>query len=126
MLNNFKRLFNAKFQVIDGVMQFRTADDPYWENTSVYEKKNALKTIQGVNSDELISNRLLSYQTDLTDEWTIDNYKGTSYQIHTQLKNKTNETSDLIKGFEEVNIPFSLGNRKDDLNGIRKCFKRLI
>ena len=126
MLNNFKRLFNAKFQVIDGVMQFRTADDPYWENTSVYEKKNALKTIQGVNTDELLSNRLLSYQTDLTDEWTIDNYKGTSYQIHTQLKNKTNETSDLIKGFEEVNIPFSLGNRKDDLNGIENVLKDLF
>ena len=29
MFNNFKNLFNAKFQVIEGVLQFRNADDPY-------------------------------------------------------------------------------------------------
>ena len=126
MFNYLKTLFNAKFQVIEGVLQFRTAEDPYWKNTSVYVKNNPLKTIEGINSDELISNRLLTYQTDLTDEWTIDNYEGTSFQIHTQLKNKTDQTTDLIKGFEEVNVPFALGNRKNKLNALENSLKDLF
>ena len=126
MFNHLKNLFNAKFQVIEGVLQFRNEDDPYWENTSVFVKKNPLKTISGINSDELISNKLLSYNTDLSDDWTIDNYEGTSFQIHTQLKNKTNETSDLIKGFEEINIPFALASRKDKLNALENSLKGLF
>ncbi len=126
MFNYLKTLFNAKFQVIEGVLQFRTAEDPYWKNTSTYVKNNPLKTIEGINSDELISNRLLSYQTDLSDEWTIDNYEGTSFQIHTQLKNKTDQTTDLIKGFEEVNVPFALGNRKNKLNALENSLKDLF
>ena len=126
MFNHLKNLFNAKFQVIEGVLQFRNEDDPYWENTSVFVKKNPLKTISGINSDELISNKLLSYNTDLSDDWTIDNYEGTSFQIHTQLKNKTNETSDLIKGFEDINIPFALASRKDKLNALENSLKGLF
>ena len=126
MFNYLKTLFNAKFQVIEGVLQFRTAEDPYWKNTSVYVKNNPLKTIEGINSDELISNRLLSYQTDFTDDWTIDNFKGTNYQVHTKLKNKTDQTTDLIKGFEEINVPFALGNRKDKLNGLENTLKGLF
>ena len=92
----------------------------------LYVKNNPLKTIEGINSDELISNRLLSYQTDLTDDWTIDNFKGTNYQVHTKLKNKTDQTTDLIKGFEEINVPFALGNRKDKLNGLENTLKGLF
>jgi len=126
MFNNLKNLFNAKFQVIEGVLQFRNEDDPYWENTSVFVKKNPLKRAEGINSDELVSNKLLSYATDLTDDWTIDNYEGTSFQIHTKLKNKTDQTTDLIKGFEEVSIPFALGNRKNELNALENALKGLF
>ena len=126
MFDILKRLFNAKYQVIEGTLQFRTEEDPYWLSTSEFIKENPLKEITGINADELISNRLLSYQTDISDDYTIDNFKGTSFQSHTKLKTKNEANQDLIKGLQETNIPFALGNRKDKLNGLENTLKDLF
>ena len=76
--------------------------------------------------DFTLLNRLLSYQTDISDDYTIDNFKGTNYQIHTKLKSKNEANQDLIKGLQETNIPFALGSRKDKLNGLENVLKDLF
>ena len=126
MFTFLKNKYNAKYQVIDGVLQFRQEEDPYWWNISTYIKPDVLVTNNSINADELVSNFLISYSTEISDDWTIDNYKGTSYQVHTKLNTVSNPKLDLIKGLEEVNLPVGHVNRKDKLNGLENTIKGMF
>lgn len=124
LFNAVKDVFNAKYQVVNGVLHFRNVDDPFWYSTAQYVKPDPLQIAEGINANELVSNRLISFRTDLADEWTIDNYKGTSYQVHTVLNSPAQ--IELRKGLEEVRLPFALVNRKDKLNGLERTIRDLL
>ncbi len=68
------------------------------------------------NADELKSNYIISFQTDLSDKNTIQQFKGTSYQIVTSNKNSPPDLRlNMVKGLEEIKIPFALAKRKESL-----------
>lgn len=115
-----KTLFRAVIAIQDNVVQFRPANDPYWIRTALfdYNSKDPRLESQTFNTGELRGNRVLSFQTDFNDEWTIDNYKGTAYEIRTEPITVRNENAVLIKGNEEIDFGVALGNRKDRLNAI--------
>ena len=126
MFRILKDKYNAKYQIINGVLHFRTDSDPYWKNTASYVKPDVLIQTKQINSDELVSNFLLSYASDITDDWTIDEWQYTNYQRHTKLNTVSNPKLDLIKGFEEVRIPLALPSRKEKLNGFEKTLRGLF
>jgi hypothetical protein len=60
----------------------------------------------------------MSFTTDSNDEWTTENYTGTSYEIKTVSTLGTVNGS--IKGLERIDIPLCLPNNKTKLNSIEK------
>jgi len=120
------RYFNAIYQVIDGVIQFRSKNSDYWVKESTLILPDVKPTQNGYNTNELVANRLIAFSTDpIADEYTLDEFKGTNYEIITDLKNPTNPDAKFIKGLDEIRIPWALGVRKSTLSPLERVLKTL-
>lgn len=120
-----KDLFNAKLSIIGNTVHLRSRNDPFWIRQSQWSLPSVLINTKEYNTDEMKSNRLLSFKVDINDEWTIDNYLGTSYEIKTVPKTIINKDAVLLKGLDEVNFQTALGNRKNELNSLEEFLKEV-
>ena len=120
-----KNLFNAKIAIINGVVEFRSKNSTFWIQQSTWNLPDVLLENLQYNTDEIKPERILSFETDLNDEWTIDNYKRTAYEIRTSPKTVVRKRAVLLKGIEEINFNTCLGNRKDELNPLEKFLKQV-
>ena len=113
-------LFYARIAVVDGAngreVHLRTDDDEWWI------KRSTLDVIDDVlidnikyNTDELNRSIFIKYQTDPIDEFTTDNYTGTSIDVNVSPKAVQNIENVRISGIDEVSIPLALGNTKQRL-----------
>ena len=113
-------LFNARFAILGKTVEFHTENADFWIRQSSWEKPTSLKDVDRkparYNTDEIKGSILIQFETDINDEYTINNYKGTSYQVLTDAKAVNNPKNKTIKGLDAVRIPFALGNRKEQLN----------
>ena len=113
-------LFNARFAILGNTVEFHTENADFWIRQSSWEKPTSLKDVDRkparYNTDEIKGSILIQFETDINDEYTINNYKGTSYQVLTDAKAVNNPKNKTIKGLDAVRIPFALGNRKEQLN----------
>ena len=123
MFANIKEMFYARFAIIDNTVHFRNVDSDYWVKQSIYKMPNVLEKDKGYNTSDLKANRFISFQTDLNDEWTIDNFTGTNYEVTTDAVTTVNLDAKNITGLETVSIPYALGNRKNELNALEKFLK---
>jgi len=120
-----QEITNSKFAVVNGDIQFRSKNDPYWIKTATYVMPDILVEEQRFNTDELRARWALLFAIDSRDDWTIDNYKGTAYEVQTDAAQTPDVKAKFITGLNETNIPWSLGNRKDELNGIERFLKEV-
>lgn len=120
--------FYAKFGIVDNELHLRTDSDPFWIKTSTFEMREPepLDEVVNYNVNDIQTSRLIKFQDDLSDEYTIINFTGTNYQTLTKLKNPKNEKFDLVTGAEQISIPLALGNRKNELNLLEKALKGLL
>lgn len=123
MFNLGKTLPYAKMAMIGNTIHLRPENDPFWIQQSQWTPPNILINTLQYNTDEMKSTRLLSFSTDLNDEWTIDNYPGTAVEIKTNPITAINIKAILLKGLDEVNFNVALGNRKDELNALETFLK---
>lgn len=122
-------LFNAQTVVkADGSMIMESLNAPFWQEQSTFVIPNTLlekETVQ-YNTDELKTNIKIAFAIDQADFWTVNQYKGTSFEILTGPLTVPNNTKHVsIKGFDDNSIPLSLGNRKDELSNVEKLVKLL-
>jgi hypothetical protein len=115
----------SKAQVDNGDLQLRTVSDPYWIKTATYVIPDVLVEEEKFNTDELKSRFALLFQIDQRDDWTIDNYLGTAYERVTDAVSTPIIDAKFINGLDEHNIFASLGNRKDQLNGLENILKNV-
>ena len=121
-----ERMFNAEIKVNDNVLEFRSRNDPYWQQSATYQMPNFLRQVKRYNTDELVFSRLIRFDTDeIADEWTINNFKGTNYEIITNDTSITNNEAKYITKHETISIPVALGNRKNELNGLENSLSTL-
>jgi hypothetical protein len=113
----------AKMAIFGNTIHLRPQNDPFWLQISQWTAPDILINTLEYNTDEMKATRLLKFETDLNDEWTIDNYFGTSVEIRTKPVNVINPKSVLLKGLDEVNFNVALGNRKDKLNALENLLK---
>jgi hypothetical protein len=111
-----RSLFNGRFAIVENTIQFHSENSSYWVKQSTWTKPNTLQVPYSYNTDQLSSNLLISFQTDISDIYTIDNFTGTNFEVITQPKQTKNDYNS-IKGLERVDIPCALGNRKNSLTG---------
>lgn len=113
----------AKMAIIGNTIHLRPINDPFWIQQSTWNFPNVLIVQKAYNVNEMRADRLLTFETDLNDEWTIDNYEGTAFEIRTEPITIIRDRAVLLKGLEEVNFKTCLGNRKDSLNAIENLLK---
>lgn len=120
LFNICKRLFYAKFAISDNGtrLQFRSEGSSYWLKTASYELPDVLLNEKRYNTDQLNANKLFSFDTDISDKWTISNFKGTSYEVITDAITTSTPKRKALKGLGEVRFGVCLGNKKETLTPV--------
>ena len=121
-----KRIFKAELFIVDDVVQFRTKKDPYFQKQSTYILPDVLEKSFSYNTNELNESVLISFREDLSDEYTINNWKGTSYVVTTRPNTFTNEKLVQMNGLNEVRINLSLGDRKKELSSLENALNAFL
>lgn len=115
------RMFRAEIFVRNGQVQMRTKSDPFFETDSNFVLPSVLEKSFSYNLNELKESRLISFQDDISDSYTVSNWKGTSAVITTTPITQNNPSNNLLTGLQEVRIPLSLGNAKTELSALEKA-----
>ena len=92
---------------------------------STWSLPDVLLDTKQYNTEEIKPERLLTFRIDQQDEWTIDNYLGTAYEIRTTQLTTIRKRAVLLKGLEEVNFETALPSRKNELNALEKFLKEV-
>lgn len=131
-IDALETMFNAKLFVINNVVRIERRD--WLQNLSSTSIQPSL-ALQGDRDDEytfmtqsgeIWKRYYLKYQTDFSDLHTLD---AECYDAHDAEYSTeptfaiTNPDMVLIKGLNEVNIPFALARRKDNLNWLEVTAK---
>src|SRR6185503_14614339 len=120
LFRKIKTMFNGKFIIRDGYLIFERRD--FNPSTPQYQIPDVEIDTFTLNSEDLKSNILISFATDINDKNTIQQYQGTSVQIQT-LPIKVNEKKNLLlRGLDQREIPFALVKIKTDLTFPEKVF----
>jgi len=111
-----KSLFNTKIAVVGNVVQLRNANDPYWIKQSDFRLHKTVNfPTKEYNTNDLNQTRIMTFATD-NDEWTTENYTGTSYEIKTV--STVNSVNNSIKGLDRIAVDMCLPNNKDKANAV--------
>ena len=111
-----KSLFNTKIAIVGNVVQLRNANDPYWIKQSDFRLHKTVNfPTKEYNTNDLNQTRIMTFATD-NDEWTTENYTGTSYEIKTV--STVNSVNNSIKGLDRIAVDMCLPNNKDKANAV--------
>ena len=122
-----KDAFNAKI-VIDPTAQTVTICRRDVSLTPpTYQLPPIYNTTYKLNVNDVSSNMLIEFQTDVSEDNTITQYQGTTYQIiQRPTNNPPTQELNMMKGFRQVSVPFALGKRKTELTTVEKIFDDLL
>jgi hypothetical protein len=113
-------MFNAKIAVVNNVVHVRDLLDPWWIKTSTFKLDTRetlrIRETKKYNTDDMVANRFLNFLTDISDEWTIENFTGTNVSVNTSPITINNQRFVNVSGFDESGFPVALGNRKNQLS----------
>lgn len=120
-----EQMFNARTRVFNGQVRFERRD--YGQNQVNLQLQPAL-TLQpdrddqfSYNVDDIWKRYYIHYTLDQSDSHTLDKlYDYNQAEYSTEPTSYTNYDLVSIKGLNEVDIPFALGQRKDKLNWLEK------
>lgn len=125
----FKDGMNAQFKIDGTTLHFERSD--FWDSKAVWtlpdvetDQSKRLSSFN-YNTSEILSNLMIGLQTDYQDENTLENFKGTNYQIITQPNAIGNLDYVNIKGFADVRLPFARATRKDSLTVVEALLASL-
>jgi hypothetical protein len=128
LIQAIETTFNAKCRVSNGIVEIEKVD--YWKNIATNQITTSL-ALQDLRQDKYTLNTYESwkrcyihYQPDYSDYHTLDNFDVTDYEVSTESIQAS--FNDNIKGIRDINIPFSLGRRKETLNWIEQRAKDLF
>lgn len=117
--NRCKSLFKAEIALVGDTVHFRTLKDPWWVKNSTYKRPSSIVPVKKRNHEDLKESTLIQFATDITDDYTIDNFKGTNYEITVEPIIINDPEAVAISGFDrDKNYNISLGSRKDELNAV--------
>ena len=127
LLDAINKTFNAEYAVINGVLEHHSKNSSFWIQQSGYTLPDILQESIVTNANELISDNIIIFKSDINDFHTLENYLGTTYEIRTRPLNPALDGRNvLMNGFGKVEIPYALGNRKDSLNAFEKFVENLF
>ena len=122
-LRDMKIMFNAKIQLIFNPQSVATElhflRDDEMTGQPQYQLPDNLDRYEipewSYNTEDFKANYNVSFATDVTDKNTIQNYGGVAYSAQLRPQAIQNSNLVLMKGLEEVRIPFARARRKTAL-----------
>jgi len=120
-----KKLFNGKYAIVNGVVNFHNTDDPYWNQLSTYQLPSIRNQIKHYNTNELKANRYLTFDVDYADEWTIDDYEGTAFEAITSPIVINEAKLNQLKGLDEIRFGACLASKQIAESGFETFLKQL-
>lgn len=128
--------YDAQFAIIGSVAHIRSVNDPFWIQNSTYilpdwgsddvTAVNLESESKIFNINDFNSSIKISFASDGNDAYTISSWKGTSFVVSTEEINVNDPKKLLFEGLDEVNIPISLGVRKDVLSEVEIVLFQLL
>lgn len=109
-------MFRAEIIVTDDNVQMISKKDSLLQLQSIYKMPDVLTQPFSFNIDEIKSSRIISFADDISDAYTVSNWKGTSYVVTTGPTQEANPKNNLIKGLNETRFPVALGNPKTEFS----------
>ena len=109
-------MFRAEIFVVNNEVQLRAKKDPFFQSQSTFQLPDVLDQPFSLNINEIKESRFISFQDDISDAYTVSNWKGTSFVVTTLPITQNIPKNNLIKGLEETRFPVALGNRKEELS----------
>jgi hypothetical protein len=79
-----------------------------------------------LNSEDFKANYYLTFQLDPSDRNTYQDFQGTNYQVILQPQRVTDQRMVLMKGLEEVRLPFARASRKNNLTTPERILDNLL
>lgn len=120
----FREYYNAKF-IVDqnnNIVRFERRD--YVGVTGNFTPPNLWEDFT-LNRQDFIGNHLFSFQTDINDRHTIQEFSGVSSQVNISLKSVNQQYSLTDKG-KIISIPFALFKIKTELSQVEKILKTTL
>lgn len=130
LLEALRVQFNGRVRLIGNTVHLERRD--YWATitqNSLMPKLVLQDTRQDeftLNTDEGWKRYYITYQSDISDLHTYDNFDGVDAEYSAEPINVVNSDLVSITGLREVNIPFALGARKDKLNWLEELAKTIF
>ena len=125
-VNLVLRMFCARMVIVNGNVELHPINSNFFRKRAVWTLPDVLDETVQFNTDEFRSSRLISFQTDISDEYTVKNFTGTNFEIVTTPIKKGDIRLQLNKGFEEVNFPVALGNVKNNLTDVESALIDIV
>jgi hypothetical protein len=126
MMTLWRDLFRSKLFIQSGAIRCEPLmNDGFWVQPATYTIPSVLNEVKRYNTDELSARRLLRFDTDVNDQWTLDEFRGTMYEIATTPITVNDQRMVSMKGLGEVAWPLALGSRKDGLNALEQALANL-
>ncbi len=126
ILDLINKTFYSEYTIKNGVVQQHVIDSNWWIQNSIYILPDVLQESIVTNANELVSDKIIVFKTDAKDVNSVENFKGHTYEIRTRPITTTNHRNVLMNGFGRVDIPYDLGNRKNELNNFEKLALKLF
>jgi len=132
----FLTKYHARFAIIDDVAHLRSINDPFWIKNSDFilrnigsegtENLNLESERKLFNIEDFQGNRTISFTTDVSDEYTSVDFKGTNFMVITEPILVNNQKNLLFDGLDEVKIGQALGSVKRSLSELEDTMLRLL
>jgi hypothetical protein len=119
-------MFQAKIYVQGSNVWLRTENDAFFENQSTYILPDILLESYKFNTNELKESVLIAFDDDISDSYTVKNWKGTNCVITTTPISSTDPKKNMINGLLEKRFPIALGNRKNSMTDLEKGLQSFI
>jgi hypothetical protein len=127
LITAIENTFNAKTVVKNGVVTIE--HETFFEKTpntgflSAFNLQDKLQSEYKLNAEQQFKRMVIQYQVDPSDFNTFDDTKQNLYEISSDPINTTDRASELIKGFDLIDIPFARGTNKGKLTFLEQAAK---
>lgn len=114
------KTFFAEYTIKNGTLEQHVVNSPWWTQNSPYVMTDILQESIVTNANELVSDKIIVFKTSPRDSNSLENFKGHTYEIRTRPITTSDSRNVLMTGFDRVDIPYDLGNRKNGLNNLEQ------
>lgn len=119
-------LCNAELKVDNGKLYIYNEGDPFWVKNSTFVLPDVLLENYEYNVSDMVATKMFGFAHDPQDDWTVEDFTGTNYQVDLHSTQAIPTRLNLLKGYKEYRFPVALGSRKTVNDKVEALFQKLF